>query len=134
MAKPERPKKKPTGDYASGYCKTPEHSRFKPGQSGCPNGGKKSEATIGQLVLGEFETKTSVKLGGQVVTMKKKHALAKRIVADALGGDRHAQKLALTLCAQARAEQDGQKGPALTDDEVKLLLTMLKEDEDDGAD
>lgn len=46
----------PAPDYAVGYRKPPRHRRFKPGQSGNPNGrpkGAKSLNTIARAVFGE---------------------------------------------------------------------------------
>lgn len=38
MTNHNKPKKEPTGDYAVGYARTPEHTRFKKGQTGNPKG------------------------------------------------------------------------------------------------
>lgn len=38
MSERKYAKHQPTGDYETGYCRTPVHSRFKKGQSGNPKG------------------------------------------------------------------------------------------------
>jgi hypothetical protein len=134
MAKDEKPKRKPVGDYAVGYAKPPEHTRFKPGTSGNPKGTRKPRLTIDELVDAELNSLTSVKLGGEVIKLSKRVALVKRIVSDALQGDRHAQTLALRLSAQAQARrEDGSEAP-LTEDEIEQLKALVRFQEEGPKD
>lgn len=126
MAADGQPKRRPTGDYPVGFAKPPETGQFKPGRSGNPKGRRKPALSIDELVEAELNQMTAVKLGGEVVKLSKREALAKRIVSEALQGDRHAQKLALALAGQAAARREGRVGDALSDEEVRQLMVMLK--------
>lgn len=121
------PKKKAVGDYGVGYAKPPKHSQFKPGQSGNPKGGKKPVLGIDELVDAELDKQTAVKVGGEVVKLAKRQALAKRIVADALAGDRHAQRLALALSAEAWARRQVGAAEGLSDSDFEQLMALVKE-------
>lgn len=91
-------------DNDVGYKKPPRHSRFKPGQSGNPNGrpkGAKGVATIVQKVIAE---KVTLNQNGKATKVSKLEAGIQLLAKEALSGD---IKALIQLLALAR-----QYGPA----------------------
>jgi len=76
-----------TGDYPVGYCKPPEHTQFKPGQSGYPRGrkkGSKNEATIWRGVLSK---RISIREGGKTRKVSVLEAMILKYIERALSDD-----------------------------------------------
>lgn len=72
----------PPGDYEIGYGKPPRHTRFKPGQSGNPNGRKKGVRTFKTVLEEELYRPVSVQEGGKqrmrpILSVILRQALAK---------------------------------------------------------
>ena len=99
-----KPDKKP--DYEVGYKQPPKHSRFKPGQSGCPDGGretkrrKKLEAeqkrlreqkqkveSLAELVARVARETVAVSINGARVDIPAAEVLVRKIIRDALKED-----------------------------------------------
>lgn len=77
-------------DYKVGYGKPPEHSRFKPGQSGNKKGRPKKSAAhkdLSDLLWERLDQPVELMLGGRPVRMLAKEALAHQIVGRAMKGD-----------------------------------------------
>lgn len=84
-------------EEAVGYRKPPRHSRFKPGQSGNPNGrpkGSKNVATIVREVLAE---EISVGQRGIETKLPKREVIVRKQVEKALRGDQRAAEYVLKL-------------------------------------
>lgn len=81
----------------AGYGKPPEHSRFKPGQSGNPKGRPKGKISLAQLFQKQLEGKMVVTIGGRQKTMSRREALIMSIVSDALKGKDKIRKQVLDL-------------------------------------
>ncbi len=76
-------------DFPVGYKKPPIHSRFKSGQSGNPRGRPKKPTVTSELAI-ELNRKIKVRENGFEQQTTKSVALAKSLVARALGGDMRA--------------------------------------------
>lgn len=76
-------------DFPVGYKKPPKHSRFKPGQSGNPRGRPK-KSTVGFELIQELNRSITIRENGTEQKTSKAAALAKSLVARALGGDMRA--------------------------------------------
>jgi len=84
-----------SGDYRVGYGRPPEATRFKPGQSGNPNGRPKGSKNFDTLFEEELRRPVSLREGGRVQKMPKQRALIKQLVNRALTGND--KSLALVL-------------------------------------
>lgn len=99
-----KPDKKP--DYDVGYKQPPKHSRFKPGQSGCPDGGqatkrkKKLEAeqkrmreqnqqeeSLAEIIARVARETVAVNVNGTRVGMPAAEVFVRKIMRDALRED-----------------------------------------------
>ena len=76
-------------DFPVGYKKPPVHSRFKSGQSGNPRGRPK-KSTVGFELVQELSRSITIRENGTEQKATKAAALAKSLVARALGGDMRA--------------------------------------------
>lgn len=98
--------------FGVGYQRPPEHSRFKKGQSGNPNGRPKKEAppvaserSANALALREGDRPISVREGGEARTMTTIEAVFRAQSALALKGNAHAQWRAIDRYDQAQRER-----------------------------
>jgi len=79
----------------------PEHSRFRKGVSGNPNGRPRKERSLKNLVEAELDAIVSLTENGRRVRLTKREVLAKKMVNDALTGDRKAQQALFRLVGDA---------------------------------
>tara|TARA_R110001599_G_scaffold188457_2_gene382939 strand:- start:39 stop:476 length:438 start_codon:yes stop_codon:yes gene_type:complete len=74
-------------DYEVGYGRPPRASRFKPGQSGNPNGRRKKViGGLGEHLRAAVNQTIEVKVGGVKKKMSFQEAIATRLANDALTG------------------------------------------------
>lgn len=85
------------GDYAVGYGKPPEHSRFQPGQSGNPKGRAKGTRNFKADLSEELGETIRVREGDRERSISKQRAMIKALVAKALKGDTRAAALLIAL-------------------------------------
>ena len=78
-----------------GYGNPPEHTRWKPGQSGNPKGRPKKTKDVEKLFQRELDATIRITERGESRTITKREALVKGVINDALRGSKHAQKIAL---------------------------------------
>jgi len=101
--------------YAVGYGKPPEHSRFKPGQSGNPRGrprGSKNrrppsnpgEERMKEIVLGEAYRTIKVNDGAGQVSVPMAQAIIRSLAFNAAKGNQRAQRLFTELLATTERE------------------------------
>ncbi|MGG5890088.1 DUF5681 domain-containing protein [Falsiroseomonas sp. HC035] len=84
---------KPVRKYEVGYGKPPEHSRFKPGQSGNPRGRTKDSVTFSMAIAKALGERVMVNEGGSRHSITKLEAIAKQLVNKAASGDARIIKL-----------------------------------------
>lgn len=125
----------PRDDYEVGYKKTPEHSRWKEGQSGNPKGrGKKTPQPSPPDGLSQENARTlrllgeevSVNVDGHARRMTRGEAVDRALLGQAMAGDIRAIKLLHERHARALAEKAALKA-ALGREESAALTVLLSE-------
>jgi hypothetical protein len=76
----------PTNDVSIGYGKPPEQTKFKKGQSGNPYGRPKGSRNLKTLINRELNTTITIEQAGKKRKIRRKDALVKSLVHDALKG------------------------------------------------
>ena len=84
-------------DYAVGYGRPPQHTRFKPGHSGNPKGRPKGTMNLKTDLMEELSERISVSEGGKPKKLSKQRALLKSLVAKAITKDTRAANILLNL-------------------------------------
>ena len=97
--KDSKEKRQPTGDYGVGYCRPPEATQFKKGQSGNRRGRPKGTKNIATHLNEILQERISVREGGKVRTMTKAEAMLQKMAHKAMMGD---SKALSSIIAMAR--------------------------------
>jgi hypothetical protein len=108
-------------ENAVGYKHPPQHTRFKPGQSGNPTGGEKHVRNFRKDLLEELEEKISVRESGREMKISKQRAFIKALVAAAIKGDMRATNALVSFCTRDRGtetEHDQFAAPSAEDLEI----------------
>ena len=110
-------------DYDIGKGRPPRHSRFKPGQSGNPNGRPKGARSLTSDLADELAERIKVREGGKARTLSKQRALVKALFAKALQGDARSAALLISLMAKVVVDQPaaGDTSPPLAAEDQALL-------------
>lgn len=106
--------------YEIGYGKAPKHSRFKPGQSGNPNGRPKGVRNFKTDVKATLETRVRVKGEDSQRTFSTQEAALLRLREKALHGDARALDRLIAL-AQTYNNDDVAASINRTTDDARLL-------------
>jgi hypothetical protein len=117
------PKHRPTGDYEVGYCRTPAKHRFRPGNNANPRGRKKGTRNRQVAIENILFNTVAVREGDEIKRMSMLEALLKKLISQALAGDKKAALLILGL-AQREGLLKGADLPdaeSLSADDQKLL-------------
>jgi hypothetical protein len=119
-------KKKPTGAYPIGYAKTPDATKFQPGQSGNPKGRPKGRPSLDELLLEEIARIVKVKVGDEIVPMDKGRAMARNLIDMAIMKDIGAARLVYSRLDRAQADMDAAPDleAPLTEEELAVLKMM----------
>ena len=96
------------GDYEVGYRKPPKHTRFKPGQSGNPEGRQKGARNLKTELEEELHEMISIKEGGKPKTVSKQRAMLKSLTARAVHGDSRAANVILNLVFKLFHDQESE--------------------------
>jgi hypothetical protein len=91
----------PNDDDRVGPGRPPKHSRFKPGESGNPNGRPKGSVNLRTRVTQQLRQTVTVTRNGRPVKMSKADLIALQIVDSAAKGDLKAALLAVRLDDEA---------------------------------
>lgn len=106
-------------DYDVGYGKPPEETRFRPGQSGNPNGrprGAKNKprhlggARLKDIILREAQREIPVKKGEGTVSMPMAEAVVRSLSVKAVKGDPRSQRLFMELVARSEEADEAFQG------------------------
>ncbi len=87
--------KRSRNSTATGADGPSRDTRFKPGQSGNPNGRPRKDRVLQKLIEAELDQEMTVTEGGKTIRLTKREALAKSMVNDALKGDHRARSTLL---------------------------------------
>jgi hypothetical protein len=94
-------KKVPQGDYTVGYGRPPEHSRFKPGQSGNPRGRPKGSRDFATILKVAMDQKVTALENGRPRKITKAEAMVTTNLNKAVKGDLRAFAAMLALVTRA---------------------------------
>jgi hypothetical protein len=108
-------------DYAVGYRKPPKATRFKPGQSGNPQGRPKGSPNLASDLSAELGEQITVREGGQARHISKQRALIKSLMAKALQGDVRATTALLALYARVISEPPEDESGSVEEHELLIL-------------
>lgn len=109
-----------------GYRKPPTKTRFKPGQSGNPNGRPKGSVNLKTDLHSELSERIHIREGERSLKVSKQRAMLKALVAKALKGDARAANVVLTLVGRLfEPEAVAEEVPALTSDDQAILERFL---------
>ncbi len=129
------------GDYEVGYRKPPKHTRFKPGQSGNPEGRQKGMRNLKTELEEELHEMISIKEGGKPKTVSKQRAMLKSLTARAVHGDSRAANVILNLVFKLFHDQEAESEAhdlteadeaILREYEAKILKTATAKEKNDG--
>jgi len=109
---------------SASYRNPPEHSRFKPGQSGNPSGRPKKRKTVADELADELGQIITVREGARTTEMTKARAIAKELTRLAMDGDLRAATIVVS-CASRLSENDEYQHEATTDD-VALIDNFIQ--------
>lgn len=97
---------KEPGDYEVGYAKPPEHTRFKPGQSGNPKGRKKGKRGLKTDLVNALDAKQTIQIKGAPYTGTRQSLTVMTLATRAAAGDLKAAQLLLPLIVQLLGAED----------------------------
>jgi hypothetical protein len=109
------------GDYEIGYGKPPRHTRFQKGQSGNPNGRKRSTQSAYELMERTLSKLVEVTINGRRSKISKRSAIYERFVNMALAADVRAIKLFFDYEHKLRPAQQ----PQGAQEPVKFSLELF---------
>jgi len=106
------------------YRNPPEHSRFKPGQSGNPLGRPKKRKSVADELNEELNVVISVREGTRTIEMTKARAIARELLRLAMGGDLRAATIVVS-CAGPLSNTD-EPIQETTADDVALINDFVE--------
>jgi hypothetical protein len=116
-------------DYAVGYGRKPEHTRFKPGRSGNPKGRPKRHRNLRTIVTETLNERIRIREGEPTRDMPRIEALVRTIENRALKGDLRAVNALMALiriAGLAGEEPEAAEAGALTQADEALLVDYLR--------
>ena len=126
MAKPNNPNRVKSGRV--GYCQPPQHTQFKPGQSGNPRGRPKGTLNMATVLERTLREKVVINENGRRKTITKLEAAVKQLTNKAASGELRALQLltALVRSAEERAMKTVAPNSALDEADEKVFLGVLQ--------
>lgn len=115
--------------YEVGYGRPPGHSRFKPGQSGNPQGSTRKPKGVRGLLAAELSRRVPIVENGRRRTISLLEAAIRQLVTKAAGGDQRAIKQLFTM-TQVMGDQllDATATPSTADSAAidQMVARILK--------
>jgi hypothetical protein len=123
-----RPKPSDNSSYDVGYAKPPEHTRFRPGQSGNPAGRRKGVANLKSDVVRTLAAPLKVKEDGRTRTRSTQQGALMLLRDKALRGDARALDRMLELAVRFNNDS-ADSGPSqpLSSDDQAILAAYVAE-------
>ncbi|MGE0736632.1 MAG: DUF5681 domain-containing protein [Alphaproteobacteria bacterium] len=114
-------------NYAVGRGKPPQHTRFRPGQSGNPRGRPKGTRNLATDLEEELRRKIVIKEGNETKTVSKQQALVTSLVNNGIKGDSRALGHLLGFVARVihHAEERGEE-IALDKNDQLIIKRFMK--------
>lgn len=112
-------------NHESGYGKPPKHTRFKPGQSGNPNGRPKGHISTMQLLEKHLNTMVTVMVNRKTKRMTRREALIIKLVADAGNGKDKTLKHVLDIQMLHEAQTPQETGDTISDAQDEAVIKGL---------
>jgi len=117
-------------DYKVGYRRPPKHTRFKPGVSGNPDGGrtKREASDLRAAFIAALAEKIEVTVRGKTRSMMKKEVIVEKLGAAAAKGDVRAFK---TLLKLREISERAERPPVyieITEDEARAFAAPIESD------
>ena len=114
-------------DYAVGYGRPPQHTRFKPGQSGNPKGRPKGTINLKTDLMEELSERISVSEGGKPKKLSKQRALLKSLVAKAITkSDARAANILLNLMVRLfEISAEAREDDLISEDDLAILENFI---------
>jgi hypothetical protein len=109
-----------------GYGKPPKHSQFKKGESGNPRGRPKGSKNLTTLIKRELDSRITVEQNGKKRKIRRKEALVKSFVNDALmGKDRPREKIFDFIERAEKADVEQPSESVLAQRDTQILERFL---------
>ena len=122
-------------DYDVGYCRPPEASRYRPGQSGNPTGYRKGGKTIGVRLRELMNSKVTVTEHGRTRRIPRLEVMLLQLANDATRGDPRALKLILDVADRyGRHAEGSDRSEQMTSEDLEILTDYLQRAEPPNAD
>jgi len=126
-------------EYKVGYGKPPQHTQFKPGQSGNPKGRPRGIKNLNTDLEEELSQKILVTEGGTQLETTKQRAMIKSLFAKALNGDVRASGVLINLIlGLEQARISAQYADAMSEEDLAILEAfkqrILTESTNQGSD
>ncbi len=134
---PRKPEDRPCDDPAEkvGPGKPPRHTRFKPGQSGNPNGRPKGSKNLATELQQQLRKVVTITVDGKAKRMTVQEVIARRLANDSMKGVTKAIELLIKLASAKpdEAGKDAQSATVLPDKDAlrrihKRLATLVDEE------
>jgi uncharacterized protein DUF5681 len=121
-----KPEKHKSGEV--GYCNPPQHTRFKKGHSGNPQGRPKGTLNMATVLERTLRERVVINENGKRKTVSKLSAAIKQLINKAASGELKALQLlaALVRSAEERRIQAAVPDSALDEVDEKVFLGILK--------
>ena len=114
-------------DYAVGYKRPPQASRFKKGRSGNPKGRPKDARDLNTELMEELAERITVSEGGRTKRVSKQRAIIKRLTERALKGDTRSATVVINMVFRLFHEDEASDAsvPDLSREDAAILQAYL---------
>jgi hypothetical protein len=113
-------------EYAVGYGRPPQHTRFKTGHSGNPKGRPKGTNNLKTDLMEELSERISMSEGGKPKKLSKQRALLKSLAAKAIKGDARAMNILLNLMVRVlEVSAEVRESEIISQEDLALLDNFI---------